>query len=211
MGKFRQGINGPFSGKVGAVVGSTWMGMPVMRSRPSPRTKPFSPRELQQQAKFAMLSKFLRPLIPLLNQTFRPVAVRMTGFNKAFSYNVKNTITGVHPSLAIDYSMVLLGRGDLPQAVSPAATSPIAGKLDFTWTDNSGKGRTLPTDKAFAAAYNEEMDRWIYGMNLADRSAGTCSLDLKVFIGKPVHTYMGFISADGKDVSDSVYTGLVSV
>ena len=211
MGKLLNGINGPFSGKVGTVVGTTWRGIPVIRSKPTPRKGGFSPLELQQQAKFSLMNKFLRPLNALLSETFKPVAVQMTGFNKAFSFNVKNAITGLHPGLAVDYPMVLLGRGDLPNAASPTAASSLEGKLDFTWTDNSGKGKTLATDKAFVAAYNEELNKWKFSLDAAVRSAGSCSLDATEFKGKGAHTYIGFISADGKDVTDSLYTGLVNL
>jgi Family of unknown function (DUF6266) len=211
MGKMRNGINGPFTGKVGPAVGTTWMGKPVLRSLPSRRTKPFSPKELQQQAKFSMMSGFLQPVISLLNVTFKQAAVQMTGFNKGFSYNVKNAISGIHPELKIDFNMVLLGRGDLPNVESPAVASPSAGNLEFTWTDNSGKGKALATDKAFAAAYCEEMKKWIYRVDLAERSAGVCTLDVTRINGKALHTYLGFISANGKDVTDTVFTGLVNV
>jgi len=211
MGKMRNGINGPFTGKVGPAVGTTWMGKPVLRSMPSSRTKPFSPKELQQQAKFSMMSGFLQPVISLLNVTFKAVAVGMTGFNKGFSYNVKNAISGIHPELRIDYNMVLLGRGELPNVVSPEVVSPSIGKLEFRWTDNSGKGKALATDKAFAAAYCEELKDWEYRLDLAARSDGICVLDLTQFSGKAVQTYIGFISANGKEVTDTVFTGLVNM
>lgn len=211
MGKLLKGINGPFSGKVGTAVGYMWKGIPVIRSKPKRRLKPFTPKELHQQAKFALMNKFLIGVKELLNITFAGVAVQMTGFNKAFSYNVKNAITGFQPDLAIDYSMVLLSRGDLPNIESVFVASISPGKLEFTWTDNSGKGKALATDKAFAAIYNEELFHWKYQMDLATRGAGKCKLNVQdALIGKPLHTYIGFISEDEKDVTDSIYTGLVN-
>ncbi|MEJ0081356.1 MAG: DUF6266 family protein [Puia sp.] len=116
MAKFSQGINGPFYGKVGAVVGYTWKGIPVMRGLPKSRTKPFTPKELNQQAKFRLMNGFLTPLNDLFNVTFAHLAVQMSAYNKAFSYNIKNATTGFGPDLAIDYNMVLISRGDLPRA-----------------------------------------------------------------------------------------------
>ena len=211
MGKIKDGITGPFSGKVGPVVGATWRGMPVMRSLPKKRTTPFTPKEIQQQAKFGLMSGFLGPVIPLVHQTFIPVTYKRTGYNLAFAYNVKNAITGIHPDLKIDFSMVLLGRGDLPNAGSPTVSSSSPGKLDFSWTDNSGKGIALPTDRAYMAVYNEELKQWIHAVDLAPRSAGACTIDASVFTGKPLQTWIGFISADKKNVSDTVWTGLVSL
>ncbi len=211
MAKLSQGINGPFSGKVGAVVGYTWKGIPVMRGRPSARTKPFTPRELNQQAKFRIMNRFLRPANSLLNVTFAHLAVRMSAFNKAFSYNIKNAITGAAPNLAIDYTMALISRGDLPNADSPTVTSLSAGLLQFTWTDNSGKGNAKATDKAFVAVYSEELGNWDYRLDIATRSQGICEMIMMIFPGKSVQTFIGFISADGKDASDSLYTGLANV
>ena len=211
MGKLIQGINGPFTGSVGPVIGTSWMGMPVIKSRPKRRKGKFSPAELAQQAKFKKMSRFLSPVMSLLNVTFKPLAVRMTGFNKGYSYNVKNAFTGVYPDLAIDYSMVLLSRGDLPNAGLPAAASVTTGNLDFTWTDNSGKGKARGTDRAFVAAYCEERNYWIYQLDVADRIAGAYTLVVKDFSGAPAFAYIGFISADGKEVSDTVYTGMVKI
>ena len=88
-----------------------------------------------------------------MNVTFKNLAVRMTGFNKGYSYNIKNVFTGEYPDLSIDYSLVMLSRGDLPNADSPSAISSSPGSLDFSWTDNTGKGKALKTDKAFVAIY----------------------------------------------------------
>ena len=69
------------------------------------------------------MTKFLKPIVELLNTSFKPEVPQLTGFNKAYSYNIKNAITGEHPSRRIDYHMVLLGGGDLPNVDSPIATS----------------------------------------------------------------------------------------
>jgi Family of unknown function (DUF6266) len=205
------GINGPFSGKVGTVVGYTWKGKAVIRSLPKKRTRPLSPLQLQQHAKFSLMNKFLNPLLSLLNVTYNPVAVQMTGFSKAFSYNVKNAFAASQTGLAINYPMVLLGRGDLPNASSPSAQSLNSGELVFNWTDNTGTGQARATDKLYIAAYCEELNNWIASKTETTRSAGTFTLKLGLFKGKPVQTYIGFITADGKDVSDSAYTGPVNI
>jgi Family of unknown function (DUF6266) len=207
MGKLLQGINGPFSGKVGTAVGYVWNGVPVIRSRPASRKKPFTEKELNQQARFSYMSKFLVPLKDLLNITFAHLAVRMTGFNKAYSYNVKNALTGFGPDLKIEFSMVLVSRGDIPAAENILVDSPLPGVLQFSWADNSGKGKALGTDKAFAAWFDSESGIWDYALDLATRADGQCQIEIKDSTGKPLQTYLGFLAADGKDASDSVYAG----
>ena len=211
MAIVENGINGGFAGKVGAVVGYMWKGKAVMRGLPKGNKGKPSFLQLQQQAKFALLHEFLQPIISLLNLTFGTVAVQMTGYNKAFSYNVKNAIAGTHPGLFLNYSAVLVGRGDLPNVQEPATHSPSPGQLTFSWTDNSGTGSARKTDQAFVAAYCEELKQWKYAVNAAPRTAGSCKLDLTDFSGKAVQTYIGFIAADGNDVTDSLFTGMLNV
>src|SRR5580693_4874522 len=112
MGKLLQGLNGPFSGKVGPVVGYMLGNQSVIRIRPARSKRSLTPKQLHQRKKFALMNDFLKQLQSLMNLTFANVAVNMTGYNKAFSYNVMNAIRGFYPDLSIDYSMVLLGRGD---------------------------------------------------------------------------------------------------
>jgi Family of unknown function (DUF6266) len=107
--------------------------------------------------------------------------------------------------------MVLLGRGDLPNASSPVARAAGIGKIDFVWIDNSGRGKAQESDHAFVAAYCEEMNQWIYGMNITGRKAGNCTMDIPQFNGKSVQTYIGFIAADGIESSDSQYTGSIQM
>src|SRR5450631_900865 len=210
MGTHKRGILGNFSGKVGTVIGSKWRGVWVMRGlSDSKRGKP-NPTQLQQQAKFSMMMKFLQPLSSLVSQTYDNSPAEMSGMNKAFSDNIRNAITGVYPALTIDYSKVVLSKGALHNVDTANVASTVAGKLQFTWTDNSG-GDALPTDNAFVAAYSADLNRWIFSQNVAPRNAGTYSLDVTAFSGKAVQTYIGFLSADGQNVSNSLFTGQVNV
>ena len=212
MGKIKQGVLGGFSGKVGTVIGSFWKGLAVMRGLPVGKRGNPTASQLQQQAKFSLMIKFLQPLTDLLNLTFNSLAVGMSGLNKALSYNVQNAITGVYPALTVDYPMLLLSRGDLLVAIGPAAASAVAGKVDFTWTNNSGPGKVRATDTAFVAVFCEALGYWVYNyQTAAARVAGAYSFDVPDFSGKPVHTYLGFVSANGRIFSNTAYAGLVNV
>src|SRR5258705_10229482 len=170
MGTYVKGILGGFSGKVGTVVGSTWKGIPVMKSVPGPRKGNPTLLQLEQQARFTLMIKFLQPLTALFNQTFSIGAGAMSGFNKAFSYNVLNGITGVYPAFAVNFPMLLISRGDLPNATAPAVSSSLAWQIAFKWTHNSGLGKARPNDKAVVAGFCEELKHWVYNVNNAFRS-----------------------------------------
>jgi len=212
MGTIDKGFLGGFQGRLGTAVGSTWKGKSVIRSRP-PRKRKGDPSEAQMdvQTKFTLMTNFLRPLADLLDQSFKKTAVGMSGSNKAFSEN-KNAITGTSPDFTIDYPKVFLSKGSLPNVQAPSAASVTAGKLQFTWTDNTGKKRkALSSDIVFVAAYNQELNDWEFVEKAAARNTGVFEMDLPAFSGKPVQTYMGVFTADRKTVSDSLYTGVVNI
>jgi len=212
MGTIEKGYLGGFKGTLGTAVGSKWKNKSVIKSRPPrKRTTPSTALQLQQQARFALLIEFLKPIRTLLNLTLKkPAGGDMSGHNMAFSIN-KDAITGLYPAFSIDYSKVLLSQGSLENVDEPTSASSAAGKLVFTWTENSDGENTLISDTAFVAAYCEDKKRWVQKQQIATRNAATCSLDVPAFSGKPVQTYIGFMSADRRKISDSVYTGVVNI
>ena len=90
------------AGKVGPVVGSSWRGVSVIRGLSKSKKGKSTQTQLPQQAKFALMLKFLQPLSSLVRQTYDSSPAEMSGINKAFSDNVRNAITGVYPNLAIE-------------------------------------------------------------------------------------------------------------
>lgn len=211
MGIINKGILGGFSGKVGSVIGGTWKGIDYMRSKAS-RGK-FVPTETQhaQQLKFAIVMRFLQPMAGLLNITFRDFAIKMTGINNAVSYSLRNAITGTYPTFALDFSLALVSRGELPNILGPAVTVGAGGILTWSWTDNSGTGIAKTDDQAVLVAYCPTLRQAIYSTAGGMRSDLTADLNVIPFSGLAVGTYIGFISADGRKVANSYFTGEVTV
>jgi hypothetical protein len=206
MGKYSKGILGGFSGTVGTVVGGNWKGIDYMRSKSGKRKGGNTPAQLAQQEKFKLAMQFLQPFSGLLSISFRDYAVKMTGINNAMQYLLNNAISGVYPAFSIDYPSVLISRGDLPNGGAPAAVLN-AGAIDFSWTDNSGTGKALATDQALLVVYCADLKQVEWQLNGAKRSDAAGSLAVAQFAGKQVQTWLGFISADGKFIASSVFTG----
>jgi hypothetical protein len=211
MGTIQKGILGGFSGKVGNVVGGAWKGIDYMRSLGSRRTTTTTQKQKEQQLKFALIAKFQQPLANLLAISFKSFAVKMTGANSAMSYNLRKGISGVYPDFVIDYSKILVSRGNLPNAINPAAAAAAAGIVNFTWTNNAGAGKAKDSDRSILVAYCPEMQQSIYTDAGADRSVETAALDLSAFTGLAVQTWVGFISETGKQVATSIFTGEITV
>lgn len=206
MGTISKGILGGFNGTVGTVIGGTWKGIDYMRSRPAKRTFDPTPAQLEQQAKFATVIKFLDSMIGVIRIGFKNNAIRMTAFNSAMSYNLRNAVEGIYPAFGINYPMALISRGDLPNALAPSAAAT-GSMINFTWTDNSGTGSALPTDQAILVVYCEARNAAIYTTSGGARSVGAGSLNAASFVGEAVQTWIAFISEDGKDVAGSLFTG----
>ncbi|MCF8229230.1 MAG: DUF6266 family protein [Bacteroidales bacterium] len=212
MGKIAQGVLGGFSGKVGNIVGGTWKGIDYMRIKPANVSNPKTQGQLDQRSKFSTVLKFLQPLTDFLKVGFKLYAIKMTQFNSAMSYNLNNAITGTYPNFTIDYTKALVSRGSLVGAAGAAAASSSAGVVEFTWTDNSGSGNALGTDKALLVVYNATKGYAVYDSAGASRATQAQNLTVPSdFSGDSVEAFIGFVSGDGKEVANSVYIGSVTV
>lgn len=212
MAKLVNGILGGFSGKVGTVVGACWKGIDYMRSLATSITNPRTPAQLEQRAKFSLVIAFLRPLTAFLRIGFRGAALKMSAFNAAMAYNVKNGIKGLYPLFQIDYTKVLLSRGPLASALNPVVTSTIAGQVDFAWDDNSGENNAMDDDQVFLVVHDPVLNHSFTLVGGATRLIGTDSITLPDNLSAAeVQCFIGFTNANESEVSDSVYAGSIIV
>ncbi len=211
MAIISKGILGGFSGTVGTVIGGSWNGIDYMRSLPKPSGKDATQGQVEQRTKFALVVRFMQALSGLVSATFKDSATKMTGFNKALAHAIKSAITGAYPVFNIAYNQVLVSRGSLPNVQAPAAAAGAAGVITWHWTDNSGMGKATPNDRAILVAYSADLNMCVYTTVGALRSTGTDTLNIPGFSGKAVQTWIAFLSADGKDVATSIFTGVINV
>jgi hypothetical protein len=160
---------------------------------------------IEFQVKTLLMIKFMRPLRDFMEQ-FHAVNPK-----KILRENIRNGFRNDHHKFRIDCTKIIFSKGNLPLAPGLSVSSPKSGKLVFTWTDNSGIGKCLASDKVFVAVFNRELKRWIFKSRAADRSTGHCSIGARPFSSKRVQTFIGFVSADGVRVSDSLFMGEVRV
>jgi len=212
MGTYKKGILGSFSGKVGTVVGSYWKGISYMRSVSGKKRGTPSSAQVEQQMKFAIMIKFHEAFKALLPKTFANLSKTMSPANYAISHNLRDAITGVYPNFSVDYHNVLLSQGKLHNAGVANAEGDGAGKIKFNWFDNSGDTDSAKaTDKSILIAYCAETNESVFTLNGPARSRETAVLNVSLFSGKAVETWIAFISEDGKLVSRSSYLGNVMV
>lgn len=168
MANYNQGILGPFSGKVGPVVGSTWKGRQVMKGRPYPK-KNVTPSLLQArvQQRMTVLANFLRPLggFISLGMRYAAKAAAITPRNYATKKNMENAMNNSGGTWQVLPSVVNISEGNYGN-VSTLALAQSASALTASWVNNAGSnmglttgGRSIvlaDTDLVYMVAYNVE-------------------------------------------------------
>lgn len=205
MGKISQGILGGLSGKVGNVIGASWKGIDYLRIKPSSVANPRTPGQVNQRNKFTATLEFLQPNKDFLNVGYKSFAIKKTAFNAAMSEVLANAITGVAPNFTVDFENALLSKGTLPGVLDAGASYATPGQVVFSWTDNSTGINAKSTDKAMLLVYNPIKKESVTNFVGAVREDGSFSLAVPSnYAGDLLHTYIAFISAEGK-VSNSSY------
>ena len=212
MGTLKQGILGGFSGKVGTVIGFTRNGISYIRGLITSHTDANTPAQQEQRARFALVVKFLRPLVGLLRMGFKKAGANMSGFNAAVAYTLQNAITGIFPALSIDYTKLRVSEGNLPGALNAEAASTQALTIDFSWVDNSVDFGAKDTDQVVLVVYCEELNQFVSAIGNATRMQENQSMVLPVqFSGKQVETYIGFCNAGRTEFSNGIHLASLAV
>ncbi len=212
MGIYNKGILGPFSGKVGTVVGANWRGKDVMRSLPKRTDRTPTATQLMQREKFTAVSDFLTPISNVLSLFYGSGSGELTRRNQAMSYHVKEAVNYVDPDFEILFDKVQIAKGDLLGIQNPTTSSPAAGEIKFNWEDNSGQGSAKPTDQLVLVLYSPVEDIYYTNGNAATRDSAAVTLTLPAyFAGLEVQAWVTFASATGKSYATSVYMGAVAI
>ena len=199
MGKIKQGILGGFNGKVGTVVGFSWKGKSVMRGRAQSIKKSNTAAQVAQREKFTLVSNFIQLIKDVIDVGFKKQARGMSASNAAFSYHIKNAVSGD----AINPANVLISRGSLPNV------EDIVSYIDnysvvTSWTNNGGTGGALDDDEALVLIYNPSKGETISSVLEITRDEESISINFpESWEGDSPYSYLGFMSADGKRIATS--------
>lgn len=211
MAKLKKGIFGPLSGKLGGIVGATWMGIPYLRKAPKEKTDP-APRsaaQLANEEKMKFVNQLLIPFHPYVNVGFANLAIAKTALNAAYSRNFHQAVMGIYPNLSVDYSKMLISTGDLPGLNQPVMSLTAADTIQLSWQHNTDP-RASFDDQLMLMLYCPELhlaDGFIGGVK---RIAEQLSYKfLPEMAGKTLEVYLGVTSLSRKKIADSIYLGRI--
>jgi len=206
------GPNGPQIGRIKNILYYVLNGQLVSRSI-GIMSKAWTVPQLSVRLKTSISSKLLKGLQPFFNVGFSIEIIGSThnAFNKAVQINSHKMITGVYPNFHVDFSTIELSRGILKKGenLHAAATDE---QIAFTWTADPKMAWPESTDLAMMIAYFPQAERSVVKIGGNARSIGADALTLPPSL-KWLHaeTYMAFVAADRKQVSDSTYLGSLNL
>ena len=208
MARYKNGINGPFSGKVGNVVGASCRGIDYIRALPEISSKPPSDKQLVQRHKFSLITGWLGPLKKLINIGYQGLAGEQTPMNLAVSYHMKETVIGAVADAKIDFRKAIFSRGDLLISWIRQLLTFANAVLQIDWDNGPESAFCNPDDEASFIFYNEKKGKFVVFERAALRTDRNVMLQMpKTFAGDRVHGWMQFADRNQVAVSTSVYLG----
>ncbi|MHA4896861.1 DUF6266 family protein [Pedobacter sp. PWIIR3] len=214
MAKLKKGILGPVSGKIGAVVGSTWKGISYIKDKP--KLKPKHKRTVSQgridaQHKLVYITRFQTPFIPYVTVGYAQLAVFKTEMNAHCKNNYRTAFTGVYPELAVDYEQLKISEGTLHMVKNIQVSILTLGSLQVTWDKNAVRG-TSYDDQLMMVLYSPELHETEGCIGGARRAAEKLNFSVdEDFVGQLVHVYFSMTSVNRKKVAESVYWGTLQL
>lgn len=205
MGKYNQGILGPFTGKVGAIVGSSWKGVNYIKSLPGPNASNTEAQQKQRTRFKSVVSLASSLLSSLIRPVWNLVSGKMTGYNLFVKTNMP----------AFDESGTLVNYSDFHASVG---TLPLPGNLniqddtdvvsgiELAWKDESGTGIGEADDKLHLLVMTTDK---VHILNTtAVRSDQSAEITLPVAVGN-IHVYAFFGTAEGDKFSPDLYSAIL--
>lgn len=204
MGKYKDGIKGSFSGKVGAVIGSSWKGKPYMKSVPLKFHDAKTEGQMLHRAKFSAAVAFSKKLKSFAMKSFVEFAKDKSAYNAVMQYNFRNAFKADESGVETFYDRIMVGRGSLTAAAG-VSFSRDGGNVIVSWTDNSGDGSAKSKDIAMMALIDTTNMNVETFENVGRRSDTTGMVETKINPDHEVACYLTFYSEERELASDSVF------
>jgi hypothetical protein len=207
MGKLVGGPFGMLHGRVGNLVAYVLNGENIMR-KIGKSSKPLTPARKANCEKMTVVNHFLQPALPFIQIGFRFEAegTNRNAYNEAVSYNKMNALQGEYPNISMDYSKVLVSKGNLPAAKQTQIEKTENG-IAFTW-DTSDISSQRQHDRTMLLISFPELGIVSYHPSGSKRIEGKDLLYFdQDYKDEHMEVYISFVNAEGTQVSDSVYAG----
>lgn len=205
MARLPQGILGGVLGKVGNVVGSSWKGIPILKSRPLSVANPRTTKQVAQRTKMSNVVEFakaiLASVIKPLNDRF---AQQASGYNDFVSRNI-HLFENAEPSPAENLSISV---GKMAKVTPEITTADNNTKtVEVGWTTTLPDAFAAATDLAYVVLQNATTGEIVPsgGLNTRADSSIIVTLAENLKADDILHVWLAFRRVDGTVVSNTGY------
>lgn len=206
MATIKQGILGAFSGKVGSVVGSSWKGIAIMKSRPASVANPKTAKQVIQRSKMTATVGFAKEILPEVIKPLNDRFVsRMSGYNSFIQMNIDCFENG---ELTKPENLQISPRVNKAQLIDAIAAEAGLHKGKATFQSDAGTGFALPNDVCYMVGYHRESGTVWGGLCEGDREEGQVEFDTPMdmeIVSGTYHFWFSFMRADGTVVFATSY------
>ncbi|MCD0489982.1 DUF6266 family protein [Pedobacter sp. MC2016-14] len=209
MAKLPNGLGSHPSGKAGNLEYYTLKGRHYVRGEKEKTTKPPTLKQLAHRTVMAITGKFTSDIQDILDVGFAHVAhgTVSSAYNEGQKHAIHNIVAGQYPNQYIDYSKVLVTKGDLLPAINPSV-SVVEDQFIFSWDKISSSA--TDTDHVMLLLWNAELKDAIFELCGAKRSTGRESVKVhSSWKGMPMECYISFRSAKNMECANSTYLGSI--
>ena len=200
MAVIKSGILGGLSGSIGNVTGSSWKGIPVLRTKPLSVANPNTPAQQAVRTPWAKLTQLGSSIVgSIIQPVWNGIASKMSGYNLFLQQNSQSAFSALGEFVPAN---LIVSPGTL------ASTAITTNKLDdlssapVAWSTVLPSAQALATDKAYVAVFDS--DGLLVGVSsgIVPRSAGTATVTFTTLLENNGHysVYLFFMSADGKRI-----------
>ncbi|WP_256011622.1 DUF6266 family protein [Desertivirga xinjiangensis] len=211
MAIFYNGISGPFSGKVGDVVGSKWRDINYIRAKPKRTKKPKQLGQITTNNSFTLIHQTLMNIESLVNECFASYPGKGTGRNSAHSYNGTRAIIQTGNGPAIDFSRFLFSWGDLDGTRETKAWANGPLTLFVSWDTSTTTKKASPDDEVICLTYSRKLCAFLI-IRKTVRKDGQLQYELpRGLAGQEIEVMIAFKSHKNGSFSQSQYVGRVDL
>jgi hypothetical protein len=206
-------VSGPMVGFSGTVDGYTYSQQPngttVVKKKNSKSSKAPTLGQLAVRADTTIFNQLMEPLKTFVKVGYEQEAKR--SFKNPYNMMVKHCktacIEGVYPNRQVNYSKVLITKGELPMPKKVGVKMTAKG-LAFNWSTELLPKITHQSDQVMMLAYFPELKETRYMTAGAQRLVGRDLLPLEgIENGYTAEVYISFTSDDRIAIADSIHLG----
>jgi len=184
----------------------------IVRRTIGKSTKKATIPQLSVRQRTKIITQFLKPVNLYINAGFEfeaRLVQKKNAHNIATSYNWLHAFTGIYPDQKIDFSKILVSKGKMP-VIHNIEVSVADSRIEFRWDKTCLTEKMKGSDRVMLLAYFPAENHAEFLIGGAERLEGVEYLTIPDYKkGAYMETYVSFVSADYKSISNSVYTGQV--